>query len=134
MIHRCPWGSFPAVWIHAEELAVKRHPDYASAKAGDSDSAFRLVAALATDDVCQQLRLRFPDRPILVSAHAVERDGLRLWRNAWRSASIGPLIPGLSKPILSGIPERTASHGWPGRPSSTVLWCVVAATSWWTIL
>ena len=99
MIHRCPWGSFPAVWMHAEELAVKRHQNYPSAKAGDSDSAFRLVSALATDDVCQQLRLRFPERPILVSAHAVERNGL----NAIPEALAECLAERLDWPVDPGI-------------------------------
>jgi hypothetical protein len=80
-IHRYPWGSFPAVWIHAEELAVKRHPDYAAAKTGDSDAAFRLVAALATNNVCHELGSHFPERPILVSAHAVEKEGHNFARN-----------------------------------------------------
>ena len=98
-IHRYPWGSFPAVWIHAEELAVKRHPDYAAAKTGDSDAAFRLVAALATDEVCHQLGSHFPARPILVSAHAVETEGL----NAIPEALAECLAARLDWPVDPGV-------------------------------
>ena len=26
-IDHFPWDGFPAVWLHAEELGVKKHPD-----------------------------------------------------------------------------------------------------------
>ena len=98
-IDRFPWDGFPAVWLHAEELVVKKHPDYAVAKAGDSDAAFRLVAALASDRVCSELRTAFPTDPTLVSAHAVERDGL----NAIPEALAEFLAERLDWPVDPGV-------------------------------
>ncbi|MCX6872736.1 MAG: phosphoribosyltransferase [Verrucomicrobia bacterium] len=76
-IDRYPWRGFPAVWIHAEELAVKRHLDYAAAKAGDSNAAFRLVISWVAKHIVDALRQTFDDcKPTLVSAHAIEREGV----------------------------------------------------------
>lgn len=36
---RIPLLAFPDIVLHADELAVKRHPQYAAAKAGDTDAA-----------------------------------------------------------------------------------------------
>ena len=94
-IDRFPWDGFPPVWLHAEELEVKKHPDYAAAKAGNLDSAFSLVEALTSEEVIDHLAKVFgAHRPILASAHAIERDG------------------------VNAIPEALADHlghrlGWP---------------------
>jgi hypothetical protein len=40
---RTPWGNFPDVLIHASESAVKQHPAYLAAKAGDDNAATALV-------------------------------------------------------------------------------------------
>lgn len=98
-IDRYAWGEFPPVWIHAEEMAVKRHPDYSAAKTGDSDAAFRLVEALASNAVCHQLGMHFPERPILVSSHAVERNGL----NAIPEALAEFLTERLDWPVDPGV-------------------------------
>jgi hypothetical protein len=42
---RTPWGNFPDVLIHASESAVKQHPAYKAAKAGDGNAAIVLVSA-----------------------------------------------------------------------------------------
>ena len=42
---RTPLHAFPDIVLHADELAVKRHPRYADAKAGDADAAEALVNA-----------------------------------------------------------------------------------------
>ena len=94
-IDRYPWNGFPAVWLHADELVVKKHPDYAAAKAGDLDSAFSLVEALASEEVIHGLAKVFSaHQPILASAHAIEKEG------------------------VNAIPEALADHlghrlGWP---------------------
>ena len=76
-IDRYPWDDFPAVWLHAEELVVKKHLDYAAAKAGDLDSAVFLVKGLVSKSILGQLAKEYNHyEPILVSAHAVERTGL----------------------------------------------------------
>jgi hypothetical protein len=75
---RIPWPSdFPAVVIHAPESAVKHHPAYSSAKSGDSDAAYLLVRDALSPDALVVLRdLLGSRRPILVSAHALEQDGV----------------------------------------------------------
>ncbi len=41
---RTAWGNFPDVLIHASESAVKQHPAYKAAKAGDGNAAIALVS------------------------------------------------------------------------------------------
>src|ERR1700730_8430306 len=43
---RIPLYGFPDVVLHADELSVKRHPQYQAAKKGDVDAADLLVAEL----------------------------------------------------------------------------------------
>jgi len=73
---RFPWDHFPDVLIHAEERAVKFHPDYRSAKTGDAVAAGRLVADTLNQDIVARLLSYGSETPILVSAHAYESDGV----------------------------------------------------------
>ena len=74
---RTPWGVFPPVWIHANETAIKQHPAYGAAKAGDPDAAYKLVTETRSLDIVEQLTVAFAGmNPILVSAHAVEQAGV----------------------------------------------------------
>lgn len=75
---RAPWQSdFPPVVIHAPESSVKQHADYWAAKRGDADAALRLVQATLSDEAVGELRsLIGSRRPTLVSAHALEREGV----------------------------------------------------------
>ena len=74
---RYPWGAFPPVWIHAGETAIKQHPAYNTAKAGDPDTAYQLVTEMRSLDIVKQLTVAFAGmNPILVSAHAVEQAGV----------------------------------------------------------
>ena len=74
---RTPWGVFPPVWIHANETAIKQHPAYDAAKAGDPDAAYKLVTETRSLDIVEQLTVAFAGmNPILVSAHAVEQAGV----------------------------------------------------------
>lgn len=76
-IKRYSWDGFPAVWLHAGEMLVKTHPAYAAAKTGDSDAAFRLVNSLITVGIVDALGQALDDyEPTLVSAHAIEKDGV----------------------------------------------------------
>lgn len=96
--HRKPWSvGFPDVWIHADELAVKRHPNYLSAKSGDADQAVLLVDALISPAVIAQMRSLESFSPILISVHAEEEMG----KNA---------IPEVMADVLS------AALGWPTEP------------------
>ena len=54
---RTPWGNFPDVLIHAGESAVKQHPAYKAAKAGDGRSA----TALVNDTMSEQQNQRLVD-------------------------------------------------------------------------
>ncbi len=77
MIKRYPWENFPPVWIHANESSVKQHPAYRAAKSGDPDAAYQLVNAQLNSTIIGQLATRFAtQKPVLVSAHAVEGSGV----------------------------------------------------------
>ncbi len=74
---RTPWGHFPDVLIHASESAVKQHPAYRAAKAGDDDAATALVLDTLDLGQTQALkRITGDATPTLVSAHALEREGV----------------------------------------------------------
>ena len=74
---RTAWNNFPDVILHAEELAVKKHPTYSAAKSGDADAAFALVQDTISHDAVSKIRDLISDRKIiLVSAHAFEKDGV----------------------------------------------------------
>jgi hypothetical protein len=74
---RIPWGAFPDVLIHAGESAVKQHPAYGDAKIGDAVAASRLVNATCNSAQIEALsKLLRGHSPILVSAHAYERNGV----------------------------------------------------------
>jgi hypothetical protein len=71
---RTPWGNFPDVLIHASESAVKQHPAYKAAKAGDGNAAIVLVSDTLSASQNQKLAVLLDGHnPTLVSAHAYER-------------------------------------------------------------
>ena len=74
---RTPWGNFPDVVIHANESAVKQHPAYKAAKAGDGNAAIALVRDTLSAAQNQKLVVLLAGhRPTLVSAHAYEREAV----------------------------------------------------------
>ena len=74
---RTPWGNFPDVLIHASESAVKQHPAYKAAKAGDGNAAIALVRDTLSAAQNQKLVVLLAGhRPTLVSAHAYEREAV----------------------------------------------------------
>lgn len=75
---RCPWPpSFPPVVIRASESSVKMHASYWAAKRGDADAALQWVQDTISSEALAQLRQLIVTRhPTLVSAHALERDGV----------------------------------------------------------
>jgi hypothetical protein len=74
---RTPWGNFPDVLIHASESTVKQHAAYAAAKAGDDDAAMALVLDTFNPESVGALATSVGrDTPTLVSAHALEREGV----------------------------------------------------------
>ncbi|NLC35996.1 MAG: phosphoribosyltransferase [Alcaligenaceae bacterium] len=77
MPRRVPWNDFPDVIIHASESSVKKHPAYPAAKAGDADSAQRLVDETVSLEAVESIKKLLGERrPYLASAHAFERDGV----------------------------------------------------------
>lgn len=76
-VFRFPWGEFPTILIHGDEKAVRNHEDYISAKTGDSEAAFRLVHDFIDESVLRTMKeFRRIGEITLVSAHALERDGV----------------------------------------------------------
>ena len=74
---RTPWGNFPDVLIHAGESAVKQHSAYKAAKAGGDDAATALVLDTFNMECAHALlRIAGDSVPTLVSAHALEREGV----------------------------------------------------------
>ena len=77
---RVPWRNFPDAALLAPERETRVHPEYAAAKSGDATAAARLVTALINEEnlarVGSLLDRRDEGRPLLVSAHAYEREGL----------------------------------------------------------
>ena len=106
---RTPWQSgFPPVVIHAPESGVKNHLDYWAAKRGDADAALRLVQATMSVDAVDALRSLIESRrPTLVSAHALEREGV----NAIPEALADELARLLDLPVDSSVVQtNVVSH------------------------
>lgn len=135
---RFPWDAFPEVLLHAEERVVKFHADYHVAKTGDAEAAGRLVAATLNEETVGRLRVYERAKPILVSAHAYESEGV----NAIPEALADALADRLDWPTESsivqinvvGIPARMALPGWRDRPPSTVRSLPARPICWWMIL
>ena len=76
---RAAWRDFPDAFLLAPERETLSHPEYAAAKSGDAVAAARLVDALVNQVDLVKIRRfldgREDDQPVLVSAHAYERDG-----------------------------------------------------------
>jgi len=74
---RTPWGNFSDVLIHASESTVKQHPHYWAAKTGDALAADYLVKDTLNPAKIEALSVLLAGRkPILVSAHAYEQNGV----------------------------------------------------------
>ena len=76
---RVAWRDFPDAVLLADETRTKRHPAYSAAKAGDTAAATNLVHALVDETGISAVRRLLGTveavQPLLVSAHAYERDG-----------------------------------------------------------
>ena len=77
---RVAWQGFPDVVLLAREPEVMQHPKYPAAKAGDAEAAAVLVDDLVDDAGIAAVRALIEAAsksgiPVLVSAHAYERDG-----------------------------------------------------------
>jgi hypothetical protein len=74
---RKPLFDFPDVVIHGGETAVKKHPLYEAAKTGDAEAASDLINDTFNPDAIEALKALLHGRkPILISAHAMEGEGV----------------------------------------------------------
>jgi hypothetical protein len=111
---RRPWGEFPDVLIHADESRVKNHPAYRVAKSGDAGAALELVQDVFDHDLPERLRNLVGDsRPVLVSAHAYEREGV----NAIPEVLADVMGERLNWPVDDGVVQtnvvaHTGAHGF----------------------
>ena len=97
---RTPWGNFPDVVIHASESAVKQHPAYKAAKAGDGVAAMALIRDTMNAECNRELAQRLAGQaPTLVSAHAYERNAV----NAIPEVFADLLSQALNWPVDHGI-------------------------------
>lgn len=105
---RTPWGNFPDVLIHASESAVKQHPAYKAAKSGDDGAAADLVLdAFNLDQAMNLKRIAGERAPMLVSAHAFEREGV----NAIPEVFADQLGKVLQWPVDAGVVQvNVVSH------------------------
>lgn len=75
-----PWENFPDCIIHADEHGVRGHSIYHTAKTGDSDAALELVNTFLNDQCLAEIKKLGDsvdqDEVTLVSAHALEREGV----------------------------------------------------------
>jgi hypothetical protein len=75
---RTPWTDFPDVLIHASESAVKQHPVYRDAKAGDDVAAGLLVSTTIDPGQVEKLAL------LLRGKHGTELENW--WRKRFAHA------------------------------------------------
>lgn len=111
---RNPLFDFPDVVIHADEKAVKKHPLYEAAKTGDAEAASDLIHDTFNPDAIEALRTLLNGRkPILISAHAMEGEGV----NAIPETFAEKLAEKLGLEVGSGIVQtnivgHTGSDGF----------------------
>lgn len=111
---RAAWNNFPDVHIHAPETAVKQHPSYAAAKAGDANAAIALIEDTLDIDKVATLGHMFEGQaPTLVSAHAYEREGVNAIPEVLADA-IGQLLewPVDGDIVQSNIVGHTGAGGF----------------------
>jgi hypothetical protein len=112
--YRKPLFDFPDVIIHAGETAVKKHPLYEAAKAGDAEAAADLISDTSNPDAIKASSTLLDGRkPILISAHAMEGDGV----NAIPETFAEKLAEKLGLEVESGIVQtnivgHTGSDGF----------------------
>lgn len=111
---RKPLFDFPDVVIHAGETAVKKHPLYEAAKTGDAEAASDLINDTFNPDAIEALKaLLHGKKPILISAHAMEGEGV----NAIPETFAEKLAEKLGLEVESGIVQtnivgHTGSDGF----------------------
>jgi hypothetical protein len=115
--YRAAWGDFPDVVIMADELAVKRHPEYPQAKAGDvaqaASAAKRLAAALVPADGVARLEALLQEDAFLVPVHAMEGGGLNRIPGAFAELLAKKLGLEVETDIVqANVVNHTGANGW----------------------
>ena len=115
---RVAWQrDFPDAVLLAVETQTKRHPEYAAAKSGDDSAAAKLVASLVDDLGVAAVRglveASKSGAPVLVCAHAYEREGV----NAIPAALSALLSQRLKIPfspaiVQSNVVSHTGADGY----------------------
>jgi adenine/guanine phosphoribosyltransferase-like PRPP-binding protein len=107
-LRRTAWGGMPQVLIHAAESAVKKHPLYGRAKAGDAAAAEGLVQDCISDQCTEAIRqIDSIGESSLIAVHALETEGL----NAIPRVFARILSKELNLPLVSGvIQSNSVSH------------------------
>jgi hypothetical protein len=105
---RIPLHAFPDIVLHADELAVKRHPQYAAAKAGDADAAEALVENLTNRGCLTEVSSLLQGRDVrLLPVHALESEGV----NEIPAALARLLSEWLGLPITGSVVQsNTVGH------------------------
>ena len=76
-VPRIALAGFPDVIMHATESAVKNHPHYRAAKAGDIKAAEKLVADVIDDEAVGRIKALLRDDTYqLIPIHALEAEGV----------------------------------------------------------
>lgn len=116
MVRRTPWGNFPDVVLcTTNEYAVRSHPAYAEAKAGDVGAAHRLVSDFLDDDFVSRVanELVGAASPFVAAVHAEEEFG----RNQIAAVLAGAIGDRLELRVdqvvvQSNIVNHTKATGW----------------------
>ncbi|WP_392441439.1 LPD38 domain-containing protein [Edwardsiella piscicida] len=100
-VQRPPWpADFPDVVLHARLGDATAHPDYAAAKGGDKDAAYRLVADVLNKAAIDDIRGIIGNHSVVLTAvHAEEASG----RNKIPQAMAEVLGKVLHQEVDSGI-------------------------------
>ena len=115
---RVAWRrGFPDVAILAEERRTKTHADYAAAKSGDSSAAARLVKGLVDEARLNAVHGLVGDGsegpPVLVSAHAYEKEGVNaIPATLAERLSVSLAIPFLADIAQSNVVSHTGADGY----------------------
>jgi hypothetical protein len=105
---RKPLFDFPDVIIHASETSVKKHPLYPDAKSGDIGAAYELVKDTFNPVTVEVIKKQLCGRkPIMISAHAIEGEGVNVIPEAFAMM----LAEKLGFDVESGIVQiNTVGH------------------------
>ena len=115
---RFAWDAFPDVVLLAREHVVKQHPKYPAAKTGDAASAADLVDELVDGSGIDTVRKLIDESsesraPILVAAHAYEREGVNTIPSALGKLFSGQLgIEFEAAVIQANIVSHTGAGGY----------------------